>query len=222
VTRALDVACGTGLSTVALSEFAGAVVGTDRSPEMLAAAPHRPGVSFVRALAESLPFPTACFDAVTVCSGIHWFDQPKFFEEVARVLRPEGWVALYDHYFIGEMAEVPEFAAWTKRALDRYPLPPRSPQVGDPRAEVPAGFDKVTDEFSADDIAMTHAEFVDYQLSISNFVAAGERGVPQAELRGWLTETTAPFFDGVSARTVRFIGSLTCLRPSRAEPSASV
>ena len=210
--RALDVACGTGMSTVALREVANVVVGVDRSPDMLGIAATATGVAVVRAAAERLPFPDATFDAVTVSSGVHWFDQPAFFAEVDRLLRPSGWVALYDHYFIGEMVDVPEFPEWARVALDRYPLPPRNHQVGDPRAQTPNGFDLVGDEFYADDIAMTQEQFVDYQLSISNFVAAGERGAPQSELRDWLTTTTAPFYATEPVRAVRFLGSLTCLR----------
>ena len=129
------------------------------------------------------------------------------------MLRSGGWVALYDHYFIGEMVDVPEFPEWSRVALERHPLPPRNAQVGDPRGATPAGFEKVGDEFYADDIEMTQQQFVDYQLSISNFVAAAERGAPVDSLRGWLKETTAPFFAAAPVRAVRFLGSLTCLRP---------
>ena len=130
------------------------------------------------------------------------------------MLRAGGWVALYDHYFIGEMVDVPEFAEWSRRALERFPLPARNHQVGDPRGATPAGFEKVGDEFYADDIEMTQQQFVDYQLSISNFVAAAERGAPVDSLREWVIETTAPFYASAPVRTVRFLGSLTCLRPT--------
>ena len=84
-------------------------------------------------------------------------------------------------------------------ALDRYPLPPRNPQVGDPRAETPDGFESVADEFYADDIDMTQQQFADYQLSISNFVAAGgTRRAARDELRAWLLESTAPLLRGAS------------------------
>ena len=43
---------------------------------------------------------------------------------------------------------------------------------------------------------MTHDEFVDYQLTVSNCVAAVERGMPRAEVRGVVLESTAPLFDG--------------------------
>jgi hypothetical protein len=119
---------------------------------------------------------------------------------------------LYDHYFIGEMVGVPEFADWLHDALARYPLPPRNPQVGDPRSLEPAGFEKLGAELFADDIEMTHAELTDYQLTISNFVDAAERGVDREELEAWALASTAPLFAAASTRTVRFLGSITCFR----------
>jgi SAM-dependent methyltransferase len=212
VSDALDVACGTGMSTVALGDRADRVIGIDVSTAMLRAARTAPNVSYAFASAECMPFPDGSFDAVTCCSGVHWFDQVRFYAEMHRVLRPNGWVGLYDHYYVGEMVDVPEFKAWTGEALKRYPLPPRNPQVGDPRSQQPHGFVALGDEFFADDIPMTPAALADYQLTISNFVAAAERGVPPEELRAWIIESTAPFFAGEGARTVRFLGSISCWR----------
>jgi ubiquinone/menaquinone biosynthesis C-methylase UbiE len=202
------------MSTTALGQLAGVVIGVDRSAEMLAVAVAAPtGTSaLVRSAAETLPFASGSFDAITVSSGVHWFDQPRFFLEARRLLRPTGWIALYDHYFIGEMVDVPEFPEWTRRALERFPLPKRNAQVGDPRAETPAGFESMGDEFYEDDIEMTQQQLVEYELSLSNFVAACERGATRDELRAWLSETTAPFYANTSTRTVRFLGSVTCLR----------
>jgi SAM-dependent methyltransferase len=216
VTHALDIACGTGMSTAALADFAETVVGVDRSPEMLRAARHVPGVSYLLGGAESLPFPGGVFDAATCCSGVHWFDQKRFFAELHRVLRPDGWVVLYDHYFIGKMVGVPEFGDWTRDVMRRFPLPDRNPQVGDPRAETPAGFEKIADEFFGDDIEMTHEAFVDYQLTISNFVAAADGGTPRADLRDWLFDSTAAMFAGVPTRTLQFLASVTVLQRASA------
>jgi hypothetical protein len=143
---------------------------------------------------------------------VHWFDQVAFFDELHRVLRPGAWVGLYDHYFVGEMVDVPEFEQWLHDALVRYPLPPRNPQVGDPRSLEPVGFEKVGDDLFADDIDMTHAELTSYQLTISNFVDAAERGTSRADLEAWALESTAPLFEGAATRTVRFLGSITCFR----------
>jgi ubiquinone/menaquinone biosynthesis C-methylase UbiE len=214
VGHALDVACGTGMSSLALAELGARVTAVDLSPEMLAVAPRRTEIAYVRADAERLPIPDATIDAVTVSSGVHWFDQPRFFAEVRRVLRADGWVGLYDHYFIGEMVDAPAFAEWTRVAFERYPLPPRNPQVGDPRAQTPDGFVLVGDQLYAEDLSMTHEQFVDYQLSVSHFVAAVERGERREDARAWLVESTAPFWTGNESRVVRFLGSVTCLRPA--------
>jgi ubiquinone/menaquinone biosynthesis C-methylase UbiE len=212
IERGVDVACGTGMSTVALAGRADCAIGVDVSPEMMRSARHAPGVRYLLGRAERLPFRDASFEAATCCSGVHWFDQPRFFAELHRVLRPGSWVALYDHYFVGEMVGVPEFADWLREALARYPLPPRSPQVGDPHSLEPDGFEKIGDEFFGDDIEMTHAELTSYQLTISNFVDATEKGVSRAELEAWSLESTAPLFAGAATRTVRFLGSITCFR----------
>jgi ubiquinone/menaquinone biosynthesis C-methylase UbiE len=212
IDRALDVACGTGMSTVALGEHAANVVGVDVSPEMLRSARHAPGVHYLLAGAERMPFVRGAFGAATCSSGVHWFDQQAFFAELHRVVRPRGWVALYDHYFVGEMVGVAEFGDWLHEALIRYPLPPRNPQVGDPRSLEPEGFEKIGDELFGDDIEMTHAQLTDYQLTISNFVDAAEKGVSRAELEAWALESTAPLFAGVETRTVRFLGTITCFR----------
>ena len=81
-----------------------------------------------------------------------------------------------------------------------------------PRTNTPPGFEKIADEFYNDDRAMTQDAFVDYQLTISNFVAAAERGTPRTELRDWLMLSTDPLFGGAETRIVRFLGSITCLR----------
>ena len=210
--RALDIACGTGMSTVALAAHASVVVGVDVSAEMLRSARRADGVEYLLGSAERMPFVAGTFGAATCCSGVHWFDQHAFFAELHRVLRPGGWVGLYDHYFTGEMPGVPEFGAWLHEALTRYPLPPRNPQVGDPSSLEPPGFEKLGDELFVDDVEMTHAELIDYQLTISNFVDAAEKGATRADLEAWALEATAPLFAGAGTRTVRFLGSITCFR----------
>jgi ubiquinone/menaquinone biosynthesis C-methylase UbiE len=210
VARAIDVACGTGLSTVALADLAADVVGLDISPEMMRAAPDGPRTSYALGRAEALPFRAGSFDAVTCSSGVHWFDQCRFFAELHRVLRPGGWVALYDHYFLG-IRDTEGFTDWARELFRRYPLPPRNPQVGDPRIEVPTGFEAAGSDTFEDPIEMTRETFADYLITVSNCVDAAERGTPREELHEWLLDSLSPLFDG-STRVVQFIGSITCLR----------
>jgi SAM-dependent methyltransferase len=208
--RVLDVACGTGMSTLALAPLAGSVVGLDLSPEMMRVAPAAPNVTYMLGRAEHLPFATGAFDAVTCSSGVHWFDQPSFFAELSRVLRPGGWIGLYDYYFMG-MPGVAGFRTWVEEHFARYPLPPRNLQVGDPRTETPDGFAVVATDLFDDPIEMTAEAFADYQITVSNCVAAVERGTPRAEVRDWLLSSTALLFGG-AAQTVRFVGTVNVLR----------
>ena len=76
----------------------------------------------------------------------------------------------------------------------------------------PPTFEKIADDFFTDDVAMSHEGFADYQLTISSFVVAAENGTPRSALRTWLLESTAELFAGVETRTLRFLGSITCLR----------
>ena len=103
VPLALDVACGTGQSTLALKEVASQVVGTDTSREMLDRAPREPGVQYVEASAEDLPFADGSFRLVTVALALHWFERSRFLTEASRVLNPGGWLIIYDNGFFGEM-----------------------------------------------------------------------------------------------------------------------
>ena len=158
-TRGLDIACGTGMSTVALAEHADAVVGVDVSPEMLRAAHSgAPASHYMFARRGALAVPERRLRRGDVLLR-HPLVRPGplLRRTASRVARPDGWVGLYDHYFIGEMVDVPEFAR-----MDRAP---RSSGIRCRRAtsrsairarELPAGFEKVGDELFADDIEMTH------------------------------------------------------------------
>lgn len=82
----LDVGCGEG----ALAAARPGVIGLDRSPTMLAAAP--PPTTLGDAVA--LPFPDACFGAVVTVNVLYHLPEPaRAVEEAHRVLRPGGLFA---------------------------------------------------------------------------------------------------------------------------------
>ncbi len=70
----------------------------DASGSQLAHAFHRDNIVYACALAESLPAPDNSFDLITVGTGVHWFDRPKFYAEVKRVLRPRGVIAVWGYF----------------------------------------------------------------------------------------------------------------------------
>ncbi|HEX6510633.1 MAG TPA: methyltransferase domain-containing protein, partial [Chloroflexota bacterium] len=140
VSRALDVACGTGLSTIALRPAARQIVGTDISEEMIHLAPVDPQIAYVVAPAEDLPFPDAHFDLVTLSAALHWLNASVFLREARRVLRDGGHMVIYDHGFTGKMEENSAFHSWMKHDYrKRYPTPPRA-RVPIPQTAEEAGF----------------------------------------------------------------------------------
>ncbi len=98
----LDVACGPGTNLPLLLDAVGPggrVVGTDISSAMLARARRRaPETELVEAdLAETLPFADATFDAVVSSFGLSCVPQiTPALDEILRVLRPEGVLAVAD------------------------------------------------------------------------------------------------------------------------------
>jgi hypothetical protein len=109
------------------------------------------------------------------------------------------------------MRDTDAFTDWVREVFRRYPLPPRNPQVGDPRIEVPVGFEGAGSDTFEDPIEMTRETFAEYLVTVSNFVDAVERGTPRDTIHAWLLDSLAPLFDG-STRVVQFVGSITCLR----------
>lgn len=98
--RVLDVACGTGLVTLAAAEAVGPasrVLGVDLSSEMVAAATARgiPNAEFARMDAEALALPGAAFDVVLCALGLMYVPEPEqALREMRRVLRPGGRLGL--------------------------------------------------------------------------------------------------------------------------------
>ncbi len=95
--RAWDCATGTGQAAIGLAAHFDAVVATDASAGQLAAASPHPRVHYRLAAAESSSLEAASLDLATVAQALHWFDRPRFFAEVERVLRPSGVLAVWSY-----------------------------------------------------------------------------------------------------------------------------
>lgn len=93
--RVLDLASGTGDLCIDLARAGLVPISVDLSFGMLAA--DRSGAARVQADILRLPFPDAAADGVTCGFALrNLVDLAQFFEEIARVLRPGGRVALLD------------------------------------------------------------------------------------------------------------------------------
>ncbi len=95
----LDVGCGTGVLEKSLEESAVTVVGVDITKEMLKIAQGKKiscFASVVQGDAEALPFRSECFDCVLSCYVVKYCNCSNFVEQMHRVLKPGGRLALYD------------------------------------------------------------------------------------------------------------------------------
>lgn len=93
--RILDLAAGTGASSVALARSGAEVTAGDFSPGMIAEGRRRhghvPNVTFVQADAMALPFADYSFDAVTISFGLRNVNDPRLaLREMLRVTAPGG------------------------------------------------------------------------------------------------------------------------------------
>lgn len=90
-----DCASGNGQASTALAGRFARVVATDASAEQIASATPHPNVEYRVALAEESGLPPASVGLVTIAQALHWFDLPRFYAEVRRVLTPGGVIAVW-------------------------------------------------------------------------------------------------------------------------------
>ncbi|HKC63431.1 MAG TPA: class I SAM-dependent methyltransferase [Pyrinomonadaceae bacterium] len=216
LTIALDVGCGTGLSSIALKELSRLVVGVDASVEMVALADKEPRVEYLVSRAEELPFKDGVFEMITLSQAFHWLDKERFFAEARRVLCSAGSLIFYDHYFSSEMEDNPEFRSWFQaNYLKRFPSPPRGSLAFTTEDSDEGGFQLQGQESLQNSLSFTVEGLVNYLLSHSNVIAAVEFGNEEIdEVRLWLTESIKPLFDGLNEASFIFNAPIWFLQKS--------
>lgn len=195
--QALDIACGTGLSTKALLEIATQVYGTDISEEMLKRAPMPEKIQYHLAPAEKQPFADGSFELITVSSGVHWFNIEAFLWETHRLLKQDGWLVIYENHFIAEMDGQPAFPNWFKEVyLQTFPSPPRNNSFD--WSDTNLGqyhFRMANEEIFTNPVQLTKEQLILYFTTQSNIIAAVESGKTSYEaVEDWLSESLRPFF----------------------------
>lgn len=92
-----DCGTGNGQAAVKLAQHYKKVFATDPSAKQLENAEKNPRVEYVAGRAEECALKDRTTDLVTVAQAFHWFDHPKFFSEVKRVLKPGGALAVWSY-----------------------------------------------------------------------------------------------------------------------------
>lgn len=206
--NALDVACGTGLSTKALLEIATHVYGTDISEEMLKLAPHRDKINYSLAPAEQQPFADNSFDLITVSSGVHWFDIDKFLIEANRLLKSKSLLVLYENHFIAEMVGNNNFSNWFADVyLKNFPSPPRNNAYAWTTENLnQKNFVFIGEEKFKNAVTLTKKQLALYFTTQSNIIAAVEKNqTTYQEAEHWLSDELSSFFDNDdTTRTINY------------------
>lgn len=91
----VDVGAGTGKLTRGLLALGHRVTAIEPLPEMLEVlVANSPGAFASLGNAEVIPLPDASADVITSAQAFHWFDHAVALPEIARVLRPNGRLAV--------------------------------------------------------------------------------------------------------------------------------
>ena len=94
-----DCGTGSGQAAVSLAQHFRVVYASDPSGEQIAQAIPAPNVHYSTQPAEATDFADNQFDAVCVAQALHWFDLPRFFAEVRRVMKPDALLAVWGYHW---------------------------------------------------------------------------------------------------------------------------
>ncbi|MEO1026546.1 MAG: class I SAM-dependent methyltransferase [Pseudomonadota bacterium] len=106
----LDLGCGPGFLANALAPKAGAALGLDPSPNMIAAAriDAAPNARFEIGSSEDLSHVEAPVQLVTMGRAFHWMDRAQTLKELEPLLAQDGTIALIND----SVAKIPMNAWW--------------------------------------------------------------------------------------------------------------
>ncbi len=131
----LDLGCGTGQSTRSYLDFGISRRGFAVDPDaaMLAIAREAladpfPEVVTRNGSAEAIPLDAAAVDLVLIGSALHWFNLPRAYAEISRVLKPGGHLFVFEYQF-PKCLESPAFAEKIRRRFNlEWKAPRQAPR----------------------------------------------------------------------------------------------
>jgi len=125
--QAWDGATGNGQAALGLAPFFKHVIATDASDAQIANATKHENITYRVADALRSNIEDRSIDLVCVAQALHWFELEKFYEEVRRVSRPEGIIAVWSYNLLNISPELDQMLLWYYRdAVGAYWPPERS------------------------------------------------------------------------------------------------
>ncbi len=202
--RVMDLGCGPGQLAMALAPLAGDVVAIDPEPDMLRIA--REGaaaaglkVHFVEGSSDDVGPALGPFDLVVIGRAFHWMDRPRTLQQLDRLIRPDGAVALL-HTRIPKLPENAWSAAFDS-LIDRYSAADEARRQRKSATWIPHESILLRSAFSRiEKIAVVERRrtalqaLIDRALSLSSTSAAGSEDRPTG-IAGEMRSALAPFAD---------------------------
>jgi len=103
-TKGLDIGCGVGHSSIALSNFCVEVEAIDRSADMLTHTIEQEEIHYQLCDAPSTPFEDRIFDVVTMGGSLPYIKSQTLLDEVIRVSKRRSRILVYD--FLIDMSDI--------------------------------------------------------------------------------------------------------------------
>ncbi|MDR3701792.1 MAG: methyltransferase domain-containing protein [Candidatus Sulfopaludibacter sp.] len=211
--RALDIGCGAGVSTKALTGFARGCIGLDPMEAMLKwASTIAPSAAFVVGTAEAIPLCGHSVELITAAGSLNYANLDLFFPEAARALTRDGVLVVYDFSPGRHFRDTTGLEEWFSSFYSRYPPPVHEARNLSPEilAGMNSGFRVRSHRPFEIGITLTPAFYVDYMMTETNVAAAVRRAVPHSEIKSWCTETLVPVWNSPE-REVLFRGYFVCM-----------
>jgi ubiquinone/menaquinone biosynthesis C-methylase UbiE len=98
----VDLGCGSGLSTRPWGDYAEKVIGIEPSEDMLSVAlatSNDKNLEYIKGTGEDTGLKSQSVDIVTASSAIHWMEPLNTVKEISRILRDNGVLLIYGHYY---------------------------------------------------------------------------------------------------------------------------
>lgn len=103
---AWDVGTGNGQAARKLANYFTEVIATDQSQEQLKLAPKVANIHYYCCSAEKTTIRDHSVDLITVAQALHWFALDQFYQEVNRVIKEDGIIAVWC-YSLGSLDDAP-------------------------------------------------------------------------------------------------------------------
>jgi ubiquinone/menaquinone biosynthesis C-methylase UbiE len=192
--KSIDVCCGTGHSTNAISKISENVVGCDLSLGMLAVARKNLPIEFIQTPAEQMPFSNGEFDFLNISMGIHWLNQDHFLNEAHRLLAPKGFLSIDNYGFIGQMINNPNFLEQYKKFDSlHFPAAQRNSDYPTDEKMLSHGFKIIHEIRYEHEVKMDMIYFNNYLMTRSNFLILSHE--QQNQMPQLLSDYYSPIFN---------------------------